>query len=123
MNQIELHGGVAHDGFEVPSHMRIDFTLVIGKPFVDEVFQKLEIPVTNPDLEDPHLFQSRHQVDRDFPIPLQQEAVGIVGIRDWPGQDHSRLDSADGNSKHRTTFGARRTTDMIPLGIPALGNN
>ena len=81
MHQVHFHGGVAQDGLEVLPHVDVDFALLVGQPFVDDLFQEFQFPMAHPDLEDAQLLQARDEVHGDFHVALQQIAEGIVGQR------------------------------------------
>ncbi len=103
MDQVDFGRGVAEDGLEVLPHVDVDFALPVGQPLVDDVFEEFQLPMTDPDLENPQLLQPRHQVHGDLDVALQQVAEGIVGQGDGPRQHHARPNLLYGDSQHRPT--------------------
>ena len=98
MDQVDLGRGVAEDGLEVLPHVDVDFALPLGQPLVDDLLEKFQLPVPDPNLQDAQLLQARHQVHGDFHVPLQQVAEGIVGQRHRPRQDHAGPNLVYGDS-------------------------
>ena len=73
---------------------------MIAEPFVDHPFEEFEIAKSDPDLEHAQLFQARHEIQRDFDIPLEQKVTRIVRQGNGPREDHPWFDILNGNAKH-----------------------
>ena len=58
-DHVEFHGGIADHRLEVLADVGVEFALVIGQPFVDEVFEELEPPMANPNLDNPQPLKPR----------------------------------------------------------------
>jgi len=117
---VELGGRVADDGVEAPPHAAVDVLLQVAQALVQDLFEKFQVPMADPDLVDPQLHQARHQLHGDLPLPRQQKAVGILRQGNGPGEDHPRLDGMDWDAEHdaASCYGRpklRRPTGISPI--------